>query len=78
MAFDIQILHIRGCDYAAATVTMVSEVMDDFGLDAELQVIEVRDQDQAEALHFLGSPTVQINSLDIDPALRAATTFGFI
>jgi len=78
MAIDVRVLHIPGCDYAAATVALVSEVIDDLGLDIDLQVIEVRDQDQAEALQFLGSPTVQINSLDIDPALRAATTFGFI
>jgi hypothetical protein len=55
----------------------VSEISDDFGLSADLQVIEVRDQEQAEALQFLGSPTVQINGQDIDPAVRNSSTFGF-
>jgi hypothetical protein len=77
MAFNVQILHIPGCDFAAGTVALVSEISDDFGLSADLQVIEVRDQEQAEALQFLGSPTVQINGQDIDPAVRNSSTFGF-
>ena len=77
MASNVQILHIPGCDFAAGTVALVSEISDDFGLSADLQVIEVRDQEQAEALQFLGSPTVQINGQDIDPAVRNVTTFGF-
>ncbi len=77
MAFNVRVLHIPGCDFAAGTVALVSAVSDDFGLTAGLQVIEVRDQERAEKLQFLGSPTVQINGQDIDPAVRNSSTFGF-
>ena len=77
MAIDVRVLHISGCENAAATVSLVSEVSDNMGLVADLQVIEVRDQEQAETLQFLGSPTVQINGQDIDPAVRGKSTYGF-
>ena len=77
MTIDVRVLHIPGCENAAATVSLVSEISENFGLVADLQVIEVRDQEQAETLQFLGSPTVQINGHDIDPAMRSATAYGF-
>ena len=77
MTLDVRVLHIMGCENAAATVSLVSEIRDNIGLVADLQVIEVRDQEQAETLQFLGSPTVQINGQDIDPAVRGKLTYGF-
>ena len=77
MTIDVRVLHISGCENAAATVSLVSEISDNIGLVADLQVIEVRDQEQAETLQFLGSPTVQINGQDIDPAVRGKSTYGF-
>jgi hypothetical protein len=47
------------------------------GIAIQVNQVLVASQDEADALHFLGSPTVQINGQDIDPAARAATTFGF-
>lgn len=77
MALEVRVLHIPGCSNVAGTVALVSEISDDFGLTSGLQVIEVRDQERAETLQFLGSPTVQINGQDIDPAVRNSSTFGF-
>ena len=77
MTIDVRVLHITGCENVAATVSLVSEISDNIGLVADLQVIEVRDQEQAETLQFLGSPTVQINGQDIDPAVRGKSTYGF-
>jgi hypothetical protein len=77
MAIEVRVLHITGCENAAATVSLVSEISDNIGLVADLQVIEVRDLEQAEELQFLGSPTVQINGQDIEPAMRNASNFGF-
>ena len=77
MTIDVRVLHIPGCKNAAVTVSLVSDVSDNMGLVADLQVIEVRDQEQAETLQFLGSPTVQINGQDIDLAVRGKSTYGF-
>ncbi len=77
MTLDVHILYLLNCEFTPPTVTLVSEVIEKLGADVKLQMIEVCDLEQAEALQFLGSPTVQINGQDIDPAMRNATNFGF-
>jgi hypothetical protein len=42
-----------------------------------VEQVLVTTQDQANELRFLGSPTVQVNGQDIDPAARPSTAFGF-
>ena len=49
----------------------------DIGIAIEIDEVLVTTQDQADALRFLGSPTVQVSGQDIDPAARTASAFGF-
>ena len=77
MALDVQILYTEGCANTPQTVQRVRDVARDMGIAIHVNRVLVASQDEADALHFLGSPTVQINGQDIDPAARAATTFGF-
>lgn len=77
MSLDVQILYTEGCANTPQTVQRVRDVARDMGIAIQVNQVLVASQDQADALHFLGSPTVQINGQDIDPAARAATAFGF-
>lgn len=77
MTLEVHILYLPRCEFTPPTVALVSEVIEKLGANVELQVVEVSDLEQAEALQFLGSPTVQINGQDIDPAMRNASIFGF-
>jgi hypothetical protein len=52
-------------------------VAQDLGIAIEIRKVLVTTQDQADELRFLGSPTVQVNGQDIDPAARTASSFGF-
>jgi len=47
------------------------------GIAIGIEQVLVTTQEQADALRFLGSPTVQVGGQDIDPAARTASTFGF-
>jgi copper chaperone CopZ len=51
--------------------------MADLGVNASIEEVEVRDADDAEGLRFLGSPTVVVNGVDIEPDARYRTDFGF-
>jgi hypothetical protein len=43
--------------------------MEGLGLDpATLEVTEIRTQDDAERLRFVGSPTIRIEGRDVDPS----------
>lgn len=67
----IQMLYFEGCPHHAPTAALVRAVVTSLGLTAEIEEIEVTRPDDAERLRFLGSPTVQINGVEIDP--RAPT-----
>ena len=43
----------------------------------DIERIEVTTEAQARELGAVGSPTVRVDGLDIDPAARAVDTFGF-
>jgi hypothetical protein len=48
------------------------------GIEIDLKIVPVESQEQAQQWKFLGSPTVQVNGLDIEPSARSATAFGFM
>lgn len=77
MSVDVRILYTEGCANTPQTVQRVRDIAQDMGIAIRVNQILVASQEQADALRFLGSPTVQINGQDIDPAARTATAFGF-
>jgi len=46
-------------------------------LAIELEAVQIENQEQAKQLNFLGSPTVRVNGVDIDPAAGSAQFSGF-
>jgi len=64
------ILTFEGCPNAQPTFQLVLQTARELGLDAKIKQISVNDQDEAEKLHFLGSPTVQINGCDVEVSRR--------
>ena len=66
----VEILYFEGCPNHQPTSERVRAVIRDEGLSAELNEIEVPDAAAAEKFGFLGSPTIRVNGIDIEPALR--------
>jgi hypothetical protein len=60
------------------TVDAVKAALGQYGLTLPVIETMVRDQETAVKIGFLGSPTVCINGLDIEPSARQRTTFGMI
>ncbi len=78
MKINATILYTEGCAATPLTIDLVRETASEMGFGLNLETIRVEDQRQAEDLRFLGSPTVQINGLDIDPGARDSTLYGFM
>ena len=47
------------------------------GVPAPVEEIMVADLDSAERLRFLGSPTVRVDGLDVEPAARDSRDYVF-
>jgi len=72
----IEVLYFDGCPNHAPTVERVKQMAVDLGVQERVEEIEVTSLDQAQQLRFLGSPTVRVNGVDIDPSARQRTTYG--
>jgi hypothetical protein len=72
----VRILYSEGCANATPTVDLVKTVAQDLSVPVNIEMIVVGTERQAQELRFLGSPTVQINGLDIEPSARNSLAFG--
>ncbi|MCC7316624.1 MAG: cation transporter [Planctomycetes bacterium] len=72
----VSVLYFDGCPNHQPTADLVRALIKDFDLDADVEEVELASPEDVERLHFLGSPTVQVNGLDIEPAARSRTDYA--
>jgi len=63
----VEILYFDGCPNHEAARAMVDRVTSELGLEPELRLVNVTDEETAQRLRFLGSPTIRVQGRDIDP-----------
>jgi Domain of unknown function (DUF2703) len=73
----IEVLYFEGCPNYLLAVDRLRTVLAREGLRAELIEIEVKDDSDAQALKFFGSPTIRVNGLDIEASSRQVSETGF-
>ena len=62
----IEILVFDGCPNIETTEKLVSETINELGIDANIEIVNVVDNDDAVAKRFLGSPSVRIDGKDLE------------
>lgn len=73
----IEILYIEGCPNHRLAVEEVSRVLNMEGMSAQIESIMVSDSEAAHILHFLGSPTIRIEGIDVEPAARSSRDYAY-
>lgn len=73
----VEVLFFDGCPNHPPTVELVRDVAEALGLDVEIGEVEVRDQAEAETLRFLGSPSIRVDGVDVEPVSRTRTDYAF-
>jgi hypothetical protein len=73
----VEVFYFEGCPNHKPAVERLKSVMKEQGIAARVAQVEVTDAKAAKAVGFLGSPTIRVNGLDIDPASRSITGGGF-
>lgn len=74
---NIDILYMQDCPNYPFAVAMVNELVRELGIDADVQEVLVRGPEEARTLHFLGSPSIQVNWVDIEPGASERTDFSY-
>ena len=71
----ISVLYFESCPGHRPVVELVRQILSDLGVDAQIEDVEVRNTKEAEQLRFLGSPTIQVNGVDIEPGAEARSDY---
>ena len=72
----VEILFFAGFPNHAGAIELVERVSRGLGVDPELRVLEVSDQEAALRLRFLGSPTIRVGGRDVDPDADERTDYA--
>jgi hypothetical protein len=68
---NVELLFWEGCPSYPRALADLRAMMTDLGLDPQgILIREVRTDSDAERKHFVGSPTIRIDGLDIQPPER--------
>ena len=78
MTITVKVLFSEGCDNTPPTIDLIKQISSELGIEIDLKLIRIESQDQANQWKFLGSPTVQVNGLDIEFSARSAAAFGIM
>ena len=63
----VEILYFDGCPNHEAAQALVERVSGELGLEPELRLVNVPDEEAARQLHFRGAPTIRVGGRDVDP-----------
>jgi hypothetical protein len=74
----IEVLYFDGCPNHKPALERVQQLLVEEGVSAELLEVNVSDGSIALELGFLGSPSVRVNGLDVEPEARTARDHGMM
>jgi len=74
----IEVLYFDGCPNHKPAVERVQQLLREEGVSAEVLEVNVSDASIVQRVGFLGSPSVRVNGLDVEPAARAAREYGMM
>lgn len=69
---SIDFLYYEDCPSHEQALERLQQVLDQEQVQADIRITRVQTEQQAQALRFVGSPTIRINGQDIDPRHAAA------
>ena len=59
--------YIDDCPSHEQALARLRKVLDEEAVNVEIDIIKVESDEQAKHLRFVGSPTILLNDVDIDP-----------
>jgi phosphopantothenate synthetase len=77
LPMKIEVLYFKGCPNYVPAIARLRTVLSQEGLPADVLEIEVKDESDAKALNFFGSPTIRVDGSDIEPVSRNMRETGF-
>jgi hypothetical protein len=74
---QVDILYFEVCPNHEPTRALVERLARQLRVEPKIELVEVSDPEAALALRFLGSPTVRVNGVDVEPGAKERHDFAF-
>jgi hypothetical protein len=72
----VEILYLEGCPHHEPARMIVERLARQLQIEPEIRLVEVADPDAAVELRFLGSPTVRVDGVDVEPGAEERHDFA--
>jgi hypothetical protein len=74
---SVELLHVGGCPHHEAFLPHLRRLLDERGADdVPVRLVEITSDDEARRRRFLGSPSLRVDGVDVDPSARGRTDYG--
>ena len=72
----IQLLYFAGCPHYESTRELIDAAVSELGIEPEVEEIDVRDAADAARHRILGSPSVRVDGVDIEPEAGSRESYA--
>lgn len=72
----VQVLYSQRCPNLTPTIDLIERIGSAVGVAVTVESVLVTSLEEAAKLRCLGSPTVQVNGIDIEPAASESLAFA--
>jgi hypothetical protein len=72
----IELLHFQGCPSHEAFLPRLRELLAQAGVEGSIEQRQVQSDADAQRERFLGSPTLRVDGVDVDPGAADRTDYG--
>jgi hypothetical protein len=73
---QVELLYFEGCAGAASALPRLRELLADTGITAQVTLRRIETPEAAAAARFLGSPTIRVDGVDVEPAAGERSDYG--
>ena len=63
----VEVLTFEGCPHAEPALALAERVVAESGVEATVRRVDIADASAAVEHRFLGSPTIRVNGVDVEP-----------
>jgi hypothetical protein len=73
----VEVLYLADCPNYEAAIHRVRNVMRQLGIQGTVVDVKITHPEMAMAAGFLGSPTIRVNGVDVEPSTAGAMEGGY-
>lgn len=67
---EITFLYFKGCPNSRPALDLLKKVIKEMNINGDIKIVEIKSEEEALKYKFLGSPSIQLNGIDIEKERR--------